>query len=364
MVEPLPSGVSARLVETARLRTNVYQTGDLAMEPVLFVHGNVSSARFWDATLAALPAGYFGFAPDLRGYGDSEPKPVDATRGVRDFSDDLRALIESLGLAGRRVHLVGWSVGSAVAMQYAIDHAGSVASLTLVAPMSPFGFGGTRDVAGHRTTPDWAGTGGGTANSALVASLRAGDATDASPFTARSVMRKFYFKEPFSVPAAREDTYVAEMLKMRIGDDNYPGDVVPVATWPGVSPGTRGINNAISGKYCDVSPFARITPRPDVLWIRGTDDAIVGDASVFDLGFLGQLGVVPGWPGADVYPPQPMISQLRAVLDAYAANGGRYEELVLPECGHSPPIEKPEDFRRALVGFVAARSLAGARAIR
>ncbi len=364
MSEPLPSGVTARKIDTARLRTNVYLKGDPAAEPVLFIHGNVSSARFWDDTLAALPAGYFGVAGDLRGYGDSEPKPIDATRGVRDFSDDQRALVEALGITGRKVHLVGWSVGSAVAMQYAIDHAGCVASVTLVAPMSPFGFGGTRDVAGHPTSPDWAGTGGGTANAELVARVRAGDATDASPFTVRSVMRKFYFKEPFTVPAEREDTYVAEMLKMQIGDDHYPGDLVAVPTWPGVAPGTRGTNNAISGKYCDVSAFARISPKPDVLWIRGKDDAIVGDASVFDLGFLGQLGVVPGWPGAEVYPPQPMVSQMRAVLDAYAAGGGRCEEQVLPDCGHSPPIEKPEDFRRAVLGFVAARSLSGVLAIR
>jgi pimeloyl-ACP methyl ester carboxylesterase len=356
--------VTVRAVDTARLRTNVYLAGDPAAEPILFIHGNVSSARFWDETLAALPPGYFGVAADLRGYGDSEPKPIDATRGVRDFSEDQRALVEALGLAGRKVHLVGWSVGSAVAMQYAIDHAASVASVTLVAPMSPFGFGGTRDVAGHPTTPEWAGTGGGTANAELVARVRAGDATDSSPFTVRSVMRKFYFKEPFRTSAEREDTFVAEMLKMRIGDDHYPGDLVAVPAWPGVAPGTRGMNNAISGKYCDVSTFARISPRPDVLWIRGTDDAIVGDASVFDLGFLGQLGIVPGWPGAEVYPPQPMVSQMRAVLEAYAAAGGRYEERVLSDCGHSPPIEKPEDFRRAVIAFVGARSVSGAPAIR
>ena len=364
MIHPLPSAVTSRKVATLRLETNLYQAGANTGEPVLFVHGNVSSARFWDHTLAALPAGYFGFAPDLRGYGDSEPKPIDATRGVRDFSDDLRALVEALGLAGRKVHVVGWSVGGAVAMQYAVDHPGSVASVTLVAPMSPFGFGGTRDLGGSRTTPDWAGTGGGTANGELVANIKAGNATDSSPFTARSVMRKFYFKEPFMLPRDREDTYTAEMLKMRVGDDHYPGDLVRVPTWPGVAPGTRGMNNAISGKYCDVSAFAKISPRPDVLWIRGSDDAIVGDHSVFDLGFLGQLGVVPGWPGSEVYPPQPMVSQMRAVLDEYAANGGRYDEKVLPDCGHSPPVEKPADFNAAVFGFIAAHSLAGARAIR
>ena len=35
--------------------------------------------------------------------------------------------------------------------------------------------------------------------------------------------------------------------------------------------------------------------------------------SFFDFGFLGQIGAVPGWPGAEAYPVQPMVSQLRAV---------------------------------------------------
>ena len=33
-------------------------------------------------------------------------------------------------------------------------------------------------------------------------------------------------------------------------------------------------------------------------------------------------GVLPGWPGADVYPVQPMVSQTRGVLDRYASAGG------------------------------------------
>ncbi|MDW8233861.1 MAG: alpha/beta hydrolase, partial [Roseiflexaceae bacterium] len=60
----------------------------------------------------------------------------------------------------------------------------------------------------------------------------------------------------------------------------------------------------------------------------------------------------PGWPGAEVCPPQPMIAQIRAVLDAYAAHGGRYAEHVLSECGHSPHIEKPEEFRGLLAAHL------------
>jgi pimeloyl-ACP methyl ester carboxylesterase len=53
-----------------------------------------------------------------------------------------------------------------------------------------------------------------------------------------------------------------------------------------------------------------------------------------------------------VYLPQPMLAQLRAVLGAYAAGGGRYTEHVLSECGHSPHIEKPAEFCALLVAHL------------
>ena len=49
--------------------------------------------------------------------------------------------------------------------------------------------------------------------------------------------------------------------------------------------------------------------------------------------YLGKLGTVPGWPGDDACPPQPMIGQTCAVLDQYAAGGGSYTEVVYPGCG-------------------------------
>ena len=86
--------------------------------------------------------------------------------------------------------------------------------------------------------------------------------------------------------------------------------------------------------------------------MRGADDAIVSDTSLFDLGYLGKLGAVPGWPGEQVYPPQPMVGQMRAVLTRYAASGGRFREEVLAETGHSPHLERPEAFERLVFPFL------------
>lgn len=352
MTEALLAGVGSQTVATPRLKTSLLTGGAGAGRPVLFIHGNVSSARFFEETLAALPPRYRGLAPDLRGFGESEPGPVDATRGLRDFADDLHALVTALGIG--RAHLVGWSVGGGIAVQYAIDHPTEVASLTLIAPLSPHGFGGTRDATGTPCCPDYAGSGAGTANPEFVRRLAAGDRSEESELSPRRVMNTFYFKPPFRAGREREEIFVSALLATRVGDDNYPGDVTTSPNWPGVAPGTRGINNAISPRYCNLSGFAHITPKPDVLWIRGADDQIVSDTSLFDFGYLGQLGVVPDWPGAEVYPPQPMVAQMRSVLDAYRAQGGRYREEVIPDCGHSPHIEKPEAFRQALFNFLDA----------
>ena len=65
----------------------------------------------------------------MRGYGDSEVLPVDGTRALRDFSDDLDAFVKALDL--NTFHLLGWSLGGNIVMQYTIDYPGKVRSLTL-----------------------------------------------------------------------------------------------------------------------------------------------------------------------------------------------------------------------------------------
>lgn len=355
MTDPaLIEGVAAKTVDTLRLKTHLLTGGAEGGAPIFFIHGNASSSRFFEETLAALPkeGRYWSVAPDLRGFGGSETKPVDATRGLADFSDDLYALANTLGLEEQKIHLVGWSVGGGIALRYALDHPGGVASITLVNPLSPYGFGGTKDVFGTPCWPDYAGSGGGLTSPEFVQRLREGDRSEKDPISPRNVMNAIYFKPPFRTSKEREEVLLSAVLSTKLGEGNYPGDVIPSQNWPHMAPGVKGINNAISPKYCDLKGFAGISPRPPVLWIRGADDTFVCDTSLRDFGYLGRIGVVPNWPGEGVYPPQPMISQTRAVLEAYTQKGGYYREEVIAGCGHSPHVEKPEQFRRVLIGFI------------
>ena len=345
--------IRAHKVQTSRALIHVLDTdGQPGDRPVLFVHGNVSSGDFFREDLARLPAGFRGIAPDLRGYGKTEAAPIDATRGVRDWADDLYSLIEALGLTtGPAPVLLGWSVGGAVVMQYAIDHPQGVAGLVLEAPMSPYGFGGTFGPDGQ-PLPDFAGCGAAGVNPDFVARLKSKDRSSDAPTSPRSIMRAFYYKPPFAPTPEQEERFLDASFEMQMGEHHYPGEPATTSHWPGIAPGTRGVNNAISPRYCNVSSFAQIQPQPPVLWIRGADDQIVSDTSFFDLAFLGQVGAVPGWPGADACPPQPMVAQTRAVLDRYRQAGGRYEELVFSDCGHSPHLEKAEAFHSALNRFL------------
>jgi len=151
-----------------------------------------------------------------------------------------------------------------------------------------------------------------------------------------------------------EETYIASMLSIAVGPDNYPGDWVESSTWPGMAPGARGVLNALAPTHLDLSAFADVDPQPPVLWLRGELDKIVSDNSMFDLAQLGALGVLPGYPGADTAPPQPMLAQTRSLLDAYVFSGGSYREVVMPGVGHSPHIESTDEFCALLSDHLAA----------
>lgn len=345
---PTLPGITSKMIQTKRLNQHVLFSGPDDGLPVVFIHGNFSSSTYWEETMRALPAHYRCIAPDLRGYGDTEDKLIDGTRGARDWSDDIKALSDMLG--PKPGHLIGWSAGAAAIMQFALDYPELTASLTLVAPVSPYGFGGTKGAEGAPCYADFAGSGGGVVNPEFVQRIKDNDRSADSPNSPRNVINAFYYKAPFK--AAREEEFLSSALLEKMGSDKYPGDMTPSTNWPNVAPGQWGPINAVAPKYFNTSAIAHLSQKIPILWVRGDSDQIVSDTSFFDFGTLGQMGFVPGWPGTDVYPPQPMVSQTRAVLEKYQANGGTYTEVVIADAGHAPHIEKPAEFVAALTAHL------------
>ena len=332
----------------ARIRTHYLESGPGDGVPVVLVHGNLSTGRFFEHLMPTAPQRYRLLAPDMRGFGRSERAPLDATRGLGDWADDLVAFLDALDV---RVpaHLVGWSTaGAAIAL---VARARPVASLTFLDPVSPHGFGGTRR-DGTPCFADHAGSGGGGANPGFVARLAAGDRSGDDPLSPRSVMNATYWAPGHREPPDREDVLVDELLLALVGDEGYPGDATPSENWPGAAPGTRGILNALSPKYCDWSWLPQLDSKPPVLWTHGDADVVVADGSALEFGTLGAAGVVPGWPGEDVFPPQPMVTQIRDVLERYRAAGGHVEIETFAGSGHGPHVDAADAWSRTFFGFV------------
>src|SRR5262249_3117650 len=153
-MELLP-GVRSETAATDRLRMQWIESGPADGVPVVLVHGNLSTGRFYEHLMPGAPDGLRLIAPDMRGFGDTERVPIDATRGLDDWADDVDALVRALGIS-RAVHLAGWSTGGAAIAAYAM--ARPVASLTFIDPVSPYGYGGVRR-DGTPCYPDFAGSG-------------------------------------------------------------------------------------------------------------------------------------------------------------------------------------------------------------
>lgn len=323
--------------------------------PVLMIHGNLATGRFFEHVMDAAPDRYRIIAPDMRGFGETERVPIDATRGLRDWADDAHGLVEALDVDGP-LHLVGWSTGGAAIAHYAMDRPDRVASITFIDPVSPYGFGGTKGADGTPVYDDFAGSGGGTGNPEFAERIAEGDRSDESPLSPRNVMNSSYWSAEHREAKEREDVLVDEVLKSVTGEDGYPGDMTPSDNWPGMAPGTRGILNALSAKYCQWWEIVEVDPKLPILWTHGTEDIVISDNSAWDIAVLGQMDLIPGWPGPDVFPAQPMVTQIRSVLERYAENGGEVRFEMIEGAGHGPHFDHAEHWNRLFFGFLADHS--------
>jgi len=122
----LPSGTTVRVAEA----------GDLdAGTPVVLVHGNFASRRWWTELLARPPRGLRLIAPDLPNFGASDPLP--GPPSLDAYADALTLTMDALGVD--RAALVGHSLGAAVVERVALAAPGRVSGLMLVDGAPPEG---------------------------------------------------------------------------------------------------------------------------------------------------------------------------------------------------------------------------------
>lgn len=127
------SAPQPRLLEAGGRKIRVLEMGEGGV-PILFVHGFGGDLENWMFNQAELAAERRTIALDLPGHGGSSKEPGEG--GVPALADAVLTVLDALGV--ERAHLVGHSLGGAVALHLALERPQRTASATLVAPA---GFG-------------------------------------------------------------------------------------------------------------------------------------------------------------------------------------------------------------------------------
>jgi pyruvate dehydrogenase E2 component (dihydrolipoamide acetyltransferase) len=98
-------------------------------EAALLIHGFGGDLNSWFFNQDALADRIAIYALDLRGHGGSSKQVRSGS--LDEFVEDVRGFLDSLGL--RKVHLVGHSMGGAIATQFALANPDRASSLLLIA---------------------------------------------------------------------------------------------------------------------------------------------------------------------------------------------------------------------------------------
>ena len=123
-------GPAPRDIEAGDYRLRILELGSGEGAPIVFIHGFGADLNAWMFNQPALAERHRTIAFDLSGHGGSTKGltgPVDGSR----FAADLDRLLAALGT--ERIHLVGHSMGGAIALHFASQQPARVASLTLIA---------------------------------------------------------------------------------------------------------------------------------------------------------------------------------------------------------------------------------------
>ena len=123
---PAKGELTRRSVGVDGVRLSIIEAG--SGDPVIFVHGVVTTSNIFPSYLTAYSPQYRGIAVDLRGYGDSQKPETGFT--IEQFSKDLIALADALHI--HKPVWVGVSMGGMILQRLALDHPDRVRALVLV----------------------------------------------------------------------------------------------------------------------------------------------------------------------------------------------------------------------------------------
>jgi pimeloyl-ACP methyl ester carboxylesterase len=100
--------------------------------PLILMHGLSDNSALWTPLFQTFSQSYRTIVPDVRGHGNSSKS--DTLYSIKLFSCDLQAFCEALNI--QNCHIVGHSMGAAIAQQFAVDYPEQVRSLVLLSPIN------------------------------------------------------------------------------------------------------------------------------------------------------------------------------------------------------------------------------------
>src|SRR5690242_4173538 len=108
---------------------SLHFTDEGSGEPVVLIHGFPLSSELWKPQRAALSADYRVIAPDLRGFGSSDPPHHEMSMGA--YADDVVAIMDALGIP--QATIAGLSMGGYVLMALLRRHPNRARAVMLLA---------------------------------------------------------------------------------------------------------------------------------------------------------------------------------------------------------------------------------------
>lgn len=121
--------VERKVIKVRGLDILYYQAGQ--GEPLVVIHGGAGDARTWIKNMQALAEKYTVYAPDLPGYGGSQP--MDGRYYIPELAQFIEDFTKILGL--EKFYLVGHSLGGGIALNFALMFPEKIRKLVLISSL-------------------------------------------------------------------------------------------------------------------------------------------------------------------------------------------------------------------------------------
>jgi pyruvate dehydrogenase E2 component (dihydrolipoamide acetyltransferase) len=124
------AGPEPETIEAGGRRVRYLALGEGQGTPLLFIHGFGGDLNNWQFNQEALAAGRRTYALDLPGHGGSTKELADQRADVGMLAGAVLDFMDAKGIG--KAHLVGHSLGGAIALDLALNHTDRVRSVTAI----------------------------------------------------------------------------------------------------------------------------------------------------------------------------------------------------------------------------------------